>query len=100
PSRQYQSNSNLSYYIIPHGRSLTELTQDNHIHEVITTNEQNTPPTKDVKEPPDLVNSEGTQEQNVQDELINGQPIKETSGNNTETLIPYTKPSVSEVPQF
>ncbi|GKF13424.1 hypothetical protein Tco_0054886, partial [Tanacetum coccineum] len=26
PSRQYQSNFDISYYIIPHGRSLTELT--------------------------------------------------------------------------
>ncbi|GJT18914.1 retrovirus-related pol polyprotein from transposon TNT 1-94 [Tanacetum coccineum] len=26
PSRQYQANSDISYYIIPHGRSLTELT--------------------------------------------------------------------------
>ncbi|GJV68940.1 retrovirus-related pol polyprotein from transposon TNT 1-94 [Tanacetum coccineum] len=33
PSRQYQLNSNISYYIIPHGRSLTELTQEKHIPE-------------------------------------------------------------------
>ncbi|GJW04449.1 retrovirus-related pol polyprotein from transposon TNT 1-94 [Tanacetum coccineum] len=28
PSRQYQSNYDISYYTIPHGRSLTELTQE------------------------------------------------------------------------
>nr|GEV79878.1 retrovirus-related Pol polyprotein from transposon TNT 1-94 [Tanacetum cinerariifolium] len=49
PSRQYQANSYISYYIIPHGRSLTELTQDNHVPEVITPNEQNTPHTEDVE---------------------------------------------------
>ncbi|GJX67780.1 retrovirus-related pol polyprotein from transposon TNT 1-94 [Tanacetum coccineum] len=30
-SRQHQSNSNISYYIIPYGRSLTELTQEKHV---------------------------------------------------------------------
>ncbi|GJS65385.1 retrovirus-related pol polyprotein from transposon TNT 1-94 [Tanacetum coccineum] len=33
-SRQYQANSDFSYYIIPHGRSLTELIKDTH-NEVI-----------------------------------------------------------------
>ncbi|GJR60785.1 retrovirus-related pol polyprotein from transposon TNT 1-94 [Tanacetum coccineum] len=73
PSRQYQANFDISYYIIPHGRSLNELTQDTHVPEVITSNEQNTPHTEDVKGPPDLVNTEGTQEQNIQDEQINHQ---------------------------
>ncbi|GJW38002.1 hypothetical protein Tco_0060922 [Tanacetum coccineum] len=31
PSRQYQTNSDISYYIIPHGRLLTELTQEKHV---------------------------------------------------------------------
>ncbi|GKA66200.1 retrovirus-related pol polyprotein from transposon TNT 1-94, partial [Tanacetum coccineum] len=31
PSRQYQSNFDFSYFIIPHGHSLTELTQENHV---------------------------------------------------------------------
>nr|GEU49849.1 retrovirus-related Pol polyprotein from transposon TNT 1-94 [Tanacetum cinerariifolium] len=31
PSRQYQVNSDISYYVIPHGRSFTELTHENHI---------------------------------------------------------------------
>ncbi|GKB61521.1 retrovirus-related pol polyprotein from transposon TNT 1-94 [Tanacetum coccineum] len=39
PSRQYQVDSDISYYIIPHGRSLTELTQENHVPKVIAPNE-------------------------------------------------------------
>ncbi|GJS15497.1 retrovirus-related pol polyprotein from transposon TNT 1-94 [Tanacetum coccineum] len=49
PSRQYQANFDISYYIIPHGHSLTELTQNAHVLEVITPNEQNAPHTKDVE---------------------------------------------------
>ncbi|GJU53059.1 retrovirus-related pol polyprotein from transposon TNT 1-94 [Tanacetum coccineum] len=49
PSRQYQANSDISYYIIPHGRSLTELTKDTQVLEVVTPNEQNIPHTKDVE---------------------------------------------------
>ncbi|GJY40195.1 hypothetical protein Tco_0427465 [Tanacetum coccineum] len=99
PSRQYQSNFDISYYIIPHGHSLTELTQEKHVPEVIALNEQDTPHTEDVEGPLDLINTEGTQEQNVQDEQINSLPTEETSGNNTETLVPYTRPLVLEVPQ-
>nr|GEV24569.1 retrovirus-related Pol polyprotein from transposon TNT 1-94 [Tanacetum cinerariifolium] len=39
PSRQYQVDSDISYYIVPHGRSLTELTQKNHVSEVIVPND-------------------------------------------------------------
>nr|GEW00767.1 retrovirus-related Pol polyprotein from transposon TNT 1-94 [Tanacetum cinerariifolium] len=99
PSRQYQANFDISYYITPHGRSLTKLTKDNHIPEVITLNKQNTPYTNDVKGPPDLVNTKETQEQNDQNDLINSQPTKETSGNNTKTLVPIAEPSDPEVPQ-
>nr|GEV39598.1 retrovirus-related Pol polyprotein from transposon TNT 1-94 [Tanacetum cinerariifolium] len=49
PSRQYKANSNISYYITPHNRSLTELTKDTHVPEVITQNKKNTPHTKDVE---------------------------------------------------
>ncbi|GJU30910.1 retrovirus-related pol polyprotein from transposon TNT 1-94 [Tanacetum coccineum] len=66
PFRKYQANSDISYYIIPHGRSLTELTKDTHVHEVITLNEQNTPHTKNVACPPDLTNTKGIQEQESQ----------------------------------
>ncbi|GKC75670.1 retrovirus-related pol polyprotein from transposon TNT 1-94, partial [Tanacetum coccineum] len=71
PSRQYQADYDISYYITPHNHSLTELTKDTHVPEVVTLNEQNTPHTKDVEGPPDLINTEGTQEQDVQNEQIN-----------------------------
>ncbi|GJY13571.1 hypothetical protein Tco_0382880 [Tanacetum coccineum] len=99
PSRQYQSNFNFSYYIIPRVRSLTELIKDTHVLEVITLNEQNTPYTEDIKGPPDLIKIKGTEEQEVQNELINSQPTEETSRNNTKTSIPISEPSFPEVPQ-
>ncbi|GJT63688.1 retrovirus-related pol polyprotein from transposon TNT 1-94 [Tanacetum coccineum] len=49
PSRQYQVDSDVSYYIIPHGRSLTELTQENQVLEVIALNEPEIPHTKDTE---------------------------------------------------
>nr|GEU30721.1 retrovirus-related Pol polyprotein from transposon TNT 1-94 [Tanacetum cinerariifolium] len=65
PSRQYQVDSDISYYVIPHGRSLTELTQENYVLEVIVPNEHNVPLTKDIKDPPDLINTKRTHEQSV-----------------------------------
>ncbi|GKA77786.1 hypothetical protein Tco_0784323 [Tanacetum coccineum] len=91
PSRQYQSNSDISYYIIPHGHSLTKLNQNIHIPELITQNEQNIPHTKDVEGPPNQESTKGIQEHVVQNEQINDQSTKETSGNNTETSVPITK---------
>ncbi|GKC31249.1 retrovirus-related pol polyprotein from transposon TNT 1-94 [Tanacetum coccineum] len=64
PSRQYQVDSDVSYYVIPHGRSLTELTQENLVPEVIALNEPDIPLTKDNGGPPELINTEGTHEQN------------------------------------
>ncbi|GJV77987.1 hypothetical protein Tco_1509571 [Tanacetum coccineum] len=49
PSRQYQENFDISYYVIPHGRSLTELTQEKHVPKVIASNEPDIPLTKDAK---------------------------------------------------
>ncbi|GJU26240.1 retrovirus-related pol polyprotein from transposon TNT 1-94 [Tanacetum coccineum] len=49
PSRQYQVDYDVSYYIIPHGRSLTELTQENHIPKVIAPNDPDIPHTKDTE---------------------------------------------------
>ncbi|GJR08320.1 retrovirus-related pol polyprotein from transposon TNT 1-94 [Tanacetum coccineum] len=43
PSRQYQKDSDVLYYVIPHERSLTELTQENHVPEVIAPNEPDIP---------------------------------------------------------
>ncbi|GJY23108.1 retrovirus-related pol polyprotein from transposon TNT 1-94 [Tanacetum coccineum] len=97
PSRQYQSNYNISYYIIPHGRSLTELTQENHVPEVIALNEQDTLHTEDVEGPPGLINTKGTQVQEVQTEKINHQPTEESLGNNTETSVPIIEPLVPEI---
>nr|GEV27484.1 retrovirus-related Pol polyprotein from transposon TNT 1-94 [Tanacetum cinerariifolium] len=49
PSRQYQVDSDLSYYIIPYRRSLTKLTQENHVLEVIAPIEPGIPHTEDTK---------------------------------------------------
>ncbi|GJU45665.1 retrovirus-related pol polyprotein from transposon TNT 1-94 [Tanacetum coccineum] len=49
PSRQYQIDSNISYYVIPHGRSLSKLTQENQVLEVIALNELDIPHTKDTE---------------------------------------------------
>ncbi|GJV68671.1 retrovirus-related pol polyprotein from transposon TNT 1-94 [Tanacetum coccineum] len=68
PSRQYQVDSDFLYYIIPHGRSLTEITQENHVPEVISPNEPEIPHTEDDEGPPDQINTEGTHEQNVQND--------------------------------
>ncbi|GJX93191.1 retrovirus-related pol polyprotein from transposon TNT 1-94 [Tanacetum coccineum] len=95
PSRQYQANSEFTYYINPHGRSLTELTQEHHVPEVIALNEQDNPHTEDAEGPPDLINTKGTHKQNVQYEQIN-QPTKETSGNNTKNSAPITEPLIPE----
>ncbi|GJU02645.1 retrovirus-related pol polyprotein from transposon TNT 1-94 [Tanacetum coccineum] len=84
PSRQYQVDFDVSYYIIPHGRSLTELTQENHVPEVIAPNEPEIPHTEDTEGPPDLINTEGTHEQNVQNDQMITQPTDVPSGNNTE----------------
>nr|GFB04995.1 hypothetical protein [Tanacetum cinerariifolium] len=96
PSRQYQTNSNISYYIIPHGRSLTELTHEKHVPKVIALNEQDNPQIKDVKGLPDQEITKATQEQGVQDGQINHKPTKEASKNNTKTLVPITETLVPE----
>ncbi|GJT30795.1 retrovirus-related pol polyprotein from transposon TNT 1-94 [Tanacetum coccineum] len=49
PSRQYQVNSDISYYITPHNRSLTKLTQTTDVPKVITPNEQTHPLNKDTE---------------------------------------------------
>ncbi|GKE62780.1 hypothetical protein Tco_1513147 [Tanacetum coccineum] len=99
PSRQYQSNSDISYYIIPHGRSLTELTQEKNVTEVIALSEQNNPHNKVVKSLLNITNTKGNQEQNVQDEQICNQPTEETLGNNTKTSVPITECLVPKVIQ-
>ncbi|GKD67989.1 retrovirus-related pol polyprotein from transposon TNT 1-94 [Tanacetum coccineum] len=49
PSRQYQVDSDVSYYIIPHGHSLTEITQENHVPEVVAPNEPEILHTEDTE---------------------------------------------------
>ncbi|GJV67046.1 retrovirus-related pol polyprotein from transposon TNT 1-94 [Tanacetum coccineum] len=66
PSRQYQVDSDVSYYIIIYGRSLIEITQENNVPEVIAPNEPEILHTEDAEGPPDPINTEGTHEQNVQ----------------------------------
>ncbi|GJY43503.1 retrovirus-related pol polyprotein from transposon TNT 1-94 [Tanacetum coccineum] len=97
PSRQYQVDSDISYYVIPHGRSLTELTQENHVLEVIFPNEHDVPLTKEFEDPLDLINTEGTHEQNVQDDQMIIQPANVSSGNNTEVSGSITEPLVPVV---
>ncbi|GJV17515.1 retrovirus-related pol polyprotein from transposon TNT 1-94 [Tanacetum coccineum] len=96
--RQYQTNFDISYYVIPHGRLLTELTQEKHVPEVIALNEQDTPQTKNVKGSLDPPNTKETQE-NVQNEQINHQLTKETSGINTKILVSITESLALEVSQ-
>nr|GEW15509.1 hypothetical protein [Tanacetum cinerariifolium] len=49
PYRQYQVDSDVSYYIIPHKRSLTKITQENHVPEVIAPNDPEIPHTEILK---------------------------------------------------
>ncbi|GKD13823.1 retrovirus-related pol polyprotein from transposon TNT 1-94, partial [Tanacetum coccineum] len=69
PSRQYQIDSDISYYVIPHGH------------------------------PPDLINTEGTHEQNVQHEQIITQPIEGPSGDNTVVSVSINETLVPGLPQ-
>ncbi|GJU79223.1 retrovirus-related pol polyprotein from transposon TNT 1-94 [Tanacetum coccineum] len=99
PSRQYQVDFDVSYYIIPHGRSLIEITQENHVPEVIAPNEPEIPHTEVTKGPSDLINIEGTREQNVQNDQMITQPTDVPSGNNTEVSGSITEPLVPDVTQ-
>ncbi|GJR08522.1 retrovirus-related pol polyprotein from transposon TNT 1-94 [Tanacetum coccineum] len=49
--------------------------------------------------PLDLINTKGTQEQEVLNELINIQPTEESLGNNTKISVPITRSSILEVTQ-
>ncbi|GJX24218.1 retrovirus-related pol polyprotein from transposon TNT 1-94 [Tanacetum coccineum] len=69
PSRQYQVDSDVSYYVIPHGR------------------------------PPNLINTERTHEQNVQNEEITTQHTEGPSGNNTQISVSINESSVLDVPR-
>nr|GEU69942.1 hypothetical protein [Tanacetum cinerariifolium] len=62
PSRQYQANFDISYYFIPHDRSLIELTHGKHVPDVMTLNEPDLPHNEDAEGSPDLINTKGTHE--------------------------------------
>ncbi|GKB54730.1 retrovirus-related pol polyprotein from transposon TNT 1-94, partial [Tanacetum coccineum] len=49
PSRQYQVDFDISYYVIPYGRLLSELTQDNQVPKVIALNEPDIRHTEDTE---------------------------------------------------
>ncbi|GJQ96142.1 retrovirus-related pol polyprotein from transposon TNT 1-94 [Tanacetum coccineum] len=99
PSRQYQIDFDVSYYIIPYERSLTEITQENHAPEVIALNEPEIPHTEDTEGPPDLINTEGTHKQNVQNDQMITQPTDAPSGNDTKGSEFITEPLVPDVTQ-
>ncbi|GKA88290.1 retrovirus-related pol polyprotein from transposon TNT 1-94 [Tanacetum coccineum] len=65
PSRQYQTNYVISYYIIPHNRkqpTISEFIDAQNFPDVIAPTEQNVPHTKDIEGPLELINTEGTNE--------------------------------------
>nr|GEX57880.1 retrovirus-related Pol polyprotein from transposon TNT 1-94 [Tanacetum cinerariifolium] len=99
PSRQYQVDSNILYYVILHGQSLTKLTQENHVPEVIVSNEHNVPLTEDIDDPLDLINTEGTHEQNVEEDQMIIQPTDVPSRNKFEVSRSITEPLVPDVTQ-
>ncbi|GJZ08558.1 retrovirus-related pol polyprotein from transposon TNT 1-94 [Tanacetum coccineum] len=95
----FDENSDVSYYIIPHGCSLTEITQENHVPEVIDPNELEIPHTKDTEGPPEPINTEGTHKHNVQNDQMITQPTDVPLGNNTKVLGTIIKPLVPDVTQ-
>nr|GEZ81002.1 retrovirus-related Pol polyprotein from transposon TNT 1-94 [Tanacetum cinerariifolium] len=72
------------------------LSQENHVPEVIAPNELDIPHTEDTEGLPDLINTEGTPEQNVQNDQLITQPTDVPSGNNTEVSGPITKSLVHD----
>nr|GEZ31105.1 retrovirus-related Pol polyprotein from transposon TNT 1-94 [Tanacetum cinerariifolium] len=73
-------------------RSLTEITQENHVPGVIALNKPEIPHTDDTKGPRDLINTKGIHEQNVQNDQMITQPTNAPSRNNTEGPGPITEP--------
>ncbi|GJV38359.1 retrovirus-related pol polyprotein from transposon TNT 1-94 [Tanacetum coccineum] len=67
------------------------------VREGITPKEQNTPLTEETEGPLDLINTEGTHEQTVQNEQKNSLPTRVHLGNNIEILVPSTKLSTPEI---
>ncbi|GJX01557.1 hypothetical protein Tco_0185470 [Tanacetum coccineum] len=99
PSRQYQVDSDVLYYIIPHEHSVNKLTQENHVPKVIAPNEPDIYHTEDTEGPSDLINTEGTHEQNVQNDQMITQPTDIPSGNNIKVSGSITKSLILDVTQ-
>ncbi|GJW46219.1 retrovirus-related pol polyprotein from transposon TNT 1-94 [Tanacetum coccineum] len=94
---EIQEMIDVSYYIIPYGRSLTEITQENHVPKVIAPNEPEIPHTEDDEGPPDPINTEKTHEQNVQNDQMITQATDVPSANNTEVSGSITELLVLDV---
>nr|GEV30728.1 retrovirus-related Pol polyprotein from transposon TNT 1-94 [Tanacetum cinerariifolium] len=73
--------------------------EKNHVPEVIAPNVPEIPHTEDTEGPPDLINTKGIHEQNVQNDQMITQPTDTLLGNNTEGHGPITKPLVPDVTQ-
>ncbi|GKC66553.1 hypothetical protein Tco_1099151, partial [Tanacetum coccineum] len=98
-SRQYQVDFDVSYYIIPHGRSLTEITIENHVLEVVAPNKPEILHIEDNEGPPNPITTEVTHEQNIQNDQMISQPTDVPSGSNTEVSGSIIEPLVPDVTQ-
>ncbi|GKE41638.1 retrovirus-related pol polyprotein from transposon TNT 1-94 [Tanacetum coccineum] len=78
-------------------KRMIHLDNINHVPEVIVLNEPNIPHTEDTEGPPDLINTKGTHEQNVQNDQMITQPIDIPSGNNTKVSRSITESLVPDV---
>ncbi|GJU75135.1 retrovirus-related pol polyprotein from transposon TNT 1-94, partial [Tanacetum coccineum] len=67
--------------------------------EMIALNETDIPLTEDIEGPYDLINTEGTHNQNVQNEQITTQPTEGPSGNNTKVLVSINESLVPDALQ-
>ncbi|GJR75386.1 retrovirus-related pol polyprotein from transposon TNT 1-94 [Tanacetum coccineum] len=76
------------------------LHKENLVPEVIGLNEPGIPLTEDNEGPLDLINTEGTLEQNVQNEQITTQPTEGPSGTNTEISVSINESSAPDVPRY
>nr|GEU40732.1 retrovirus-related Pol polyprotein from transposon TNT 1-94 [Tanacetum cinerariifolium] len=66
---------------------------------VIALNEHKTPHIEDTEGPPDLINTEETHEQNVQDEQIITQPTEGPFSQNTKVSLSINETLVPDIPQ-
>ncbi|GJR53553.1 hypothetical protein Tco_1404074 [Tanacetum coccineum] len=80
-----------------HGCLLTELVQEKSVPKVIAPNKPEISHTEDAEGPPDIINTEGTHEQNVQNEQIIIQSTEGPLGQNTEVSVSNIESSVPSV---